>query len=217
MDKSWWDSFKEELIAIGLILMITTFGVFFITAKIVSPKKSTETQLLPTKTQAQVAMDEMAKVLGEQQIEPTRMLTPTMELEIEMASATPTSVLGPEVVEVFYGVGGLYDNEIYRLEINSPRLTWESAKQGSRKLIIDVTLYNKTASSGFSNNLTASIIKDGVIIAPKAALSVSQSAILYPKEKISFQARLSLIEGTDVREIFFEPSGSPATAHLLLP
>jgi hypothetical protein len=68
-----------------------------------------------------------------------------------------------------------------------------------------------------SNSLTASIVKDGVIIVPETAMSLSETAIIKPQEKISFQARLSLIESTDVREIYFKPAGQPATIHLLLP
>ena len=55
------------------------------------------------------------------------------------------------------------------------------------------------------NRIKASIVKDGNIIVPEAALSLSESRRIMVGEQLTFEARMSLIEGTDVREIFFKP------------
>jgi hypothetical protein len=108
--------------------------------------------------------------------------------------------------EVFYGVGGVYEFEDFELVINSPRIVFDVQESESRTFVIDAVLRNKSVEDGLLNRLSASIVKDGNVIVPGAALSVTESRRVYPGEQLTFEARISLIEGTDVKKIFFEPT-----------
>jgi hypothetical protein len=220
MTTKLWDSFRDELIATSMVFAIAIGGSFYFAHKLTqSHPDAADEPPEPTQTQAQAAMQEMVKVLGEQSGEdqPTPMPTPTPMPITESLPPLPSPTGDPYYTEVFYGVGGLYDYEGYRLEITSPRIVFDARNISSRKLIVDMVLYNKTVEPALTNKLTASIVKDGVVIVPEAAMSLSETAFIKPQEKITFQARISLIESTDVKELFFKPDQQPPAIHLLLP
>lgn len=211
-----WDSFRDELVATGFVLIAATVGSFWFVRTLFSREELIAgPPPTPTQTIAQKTMSEMVKVLGEKN-EPEiseSQIVPTVE--VLTPEATPTGNVTKS--EVLYGVGGLYENSAYRLEINSPRLVEETSGNGSRKLVVDLVLYNKAVSDGLPNQVSASIVKDGVIIVPDAAMSLSESVVVKPNEKISYQAKISLITGTDVKEFHYKPINLPPIVHQLLP
>ena len=75
----------------------------------------------------------------------------------------------------------------------------------SRTFKVDIVLANKVVEVGLKNRLSATIIKDGQVIAESAPFSLSESATAYPGEQISFTATMSLISGTDVARVKYLP------------
>jgi hypothetical protein len=220
MTTKLWDSFRDELIATSMVFIIAMAGSFYFAHKLTQPPVTTpDVPPEPTQTQAQAAMQEMVKVLGEQSEEtsPTPLPTPTPAETSEQMPPLPSPTGDPYYTEVFYGVGGLYDYDSYRLEITSPRIVFDARNISSRKMIVDMVLYNKTVEPAMSNKVTASIVKDGVVIVPETAMSLSETVFIKPQEKITFQARISLIESTDVKQLFFKPDQQPPSIHMLLP
>lgn len=214
MNNSLWESFREELVATSMVMVVTIGGSFYLLNILVSPKVMEE-KPEPTKSPAHQVVEGMVQVLG-QYDQPS--LKPTsMPVTIVPSPVANSPTPDPYQSEVFYGVGGLYEYDEYRMEINSPRLTFDARSSDKRKLLIDIVITNKTVTEGMNTILTASVVKDGVIIVPAAALSVSESKIIMPGQTYSFQARLSLIESTDVKEISYKPVSAPITIHTLLP
>jgi len=110
----------------------------------------------------------------------------------------------------------MYDYEEYKLQIDSPRISFNLKEPGKRKFLVDCTLTNNTVTGGLPNQIFASIIKDGNIIVPKTALSVKDNLVLKPGETKTFTGSLAIIEATDVKEIIFEPLGQmPKIIHPL--
>ena len=214
MNTSLWESFREELVATAMVMVVTVGGSFYLLNLLVSPNQLDE-KIEPTKSPAHQVVEGMVQVLGQYDsptIIPTIIPVTTIPTQLT-SSPTPD----PYISEVFYGVGGLYEYDSYRMEINSPRLTFDARNSNNRKLLVDIVITNKTVVEGMNTILTASVVKDGVIIVPAAALSVSESKIIMPGQAYNFQARLSLIESTDVKEITYKPATAPVTIHTLLP
>lgn len=213
----YWSSFREELVATSLILMVAVGGSFFILNRLVSPPTNTVKPLSQSQASQQIAdainhPPSENQVLGSQSEPNPEATTP---------SPLPTTVLQPTInpysTEVFYGTGGLYQYDGYKLGLNSPRIVFDARDTSSRKLVIDVVLTNNKVNSGIQNSLTGTIIKDGIVIVPQAAMSVSEAKVVMPGETLSFQAKLSLIEGTDVSIISFRPPGATPVEHILRP
>ena len=116
-------------------------------------------------------------------------------------SAAPIPQYNTTIIEQPYGLGGEYDNDWYLLTIINPRLVVGA----SRTFKVDVILANKVVEVGLKNRLSATIIKDGEVIAESAPFSLSESATAYPGEQITFTASMSLISGTDVARIKYLP------------
>jgi hypothetical protein len=213
----YWSSFREELIATSLILVVAVGGSFFILNRLISPPAST-----PTMTNDEAASQIAAAVKGHQEERvlgdevtsaPQVTILPT---QISTLSLSPT--VNPYMSEVFYGNGGMYEYDQYKFGINSPRIVFDARDVSSRKFVVDIALTNKTVTTGLVSGLSATIIKDGTVIVPNAALSVSETKVIMPGQTIDFQAKLSLIEGTDVSVISFRPgNGAPAVEHVLRP
>lgn len=207
MNQDFWHSYRDELIATSLVLGLSVFGTFFIASRLQQDDDLPET--FSDESGNEIEVDE-AEILGEKieeaieiatnpgnTPEPTALITP---------SATPTP--GPLDTEVFYGIGGSYSFDEYEVVFNSPKLVFNLKESESRTFLINVILRNKNIEAGIQNRLTVSIVKDGNVIVSEAALSVSESRNVLPGEQLTFEARISLIEGTDVREIFYSPKNS---------
>ena len=198
----YWSSFREELIATSLVLVVATGGSFFIINKMVN---GTADQPKNEDLTNQVLGIETAPTL------PATLTPPPPPSITVMPSGNPF------ISELTYGTGGLYETDQYKLGISNPRIVFDAREMASRKFVVDLTLSNKAIPGGLSNALSAAIVKDGVVIVPEAAVSVSEAKVLMPAETVAYQGRLSLIEGTDVSLIRFSPSGLPPIEHVLRP
>jgi hypothetical protein len=213
--KDYWSSFREELVATSLVLVVAAGGSFFIINKMVNGQTITppsDEAVRRAEMENQIAQA-TNQVLGIETA-PTISVTPGL-------SPQPTLMLSPTSnpfnSELTYGTGGLYETEQYKLGISTPRIMFDARDMTSRKFVVDMTLTNKTVTNGLSNAITASIVKDGVVIVPNAAMSVSDAKVIMPSESVTYQGRLSLIEGTDVSLIRFSPSGLSPVEHVLRP
>ena len=64
--------------------------------------------------------------------------------------------------------------------------------------------------------LAVSIVKDGVVIVPKAVMHIPNRQVVATNQQVTFQAEITLVEATDVRELRYEPGGDiPPTSHFL--
>jgi hypothetical protein len=215
---NYWSDYREELIATSLVLVVAVGGSFFILHRLVSPTPPQTPALSQPQASQEIAdvinQNRQAQVLGNQTTGETPVVTGTPSL----APTVPAQPTGdPYLTEVFYGTGGLYQYDGYKLGLNSPRMVIDARDTSSRKLVIDMVLTNNSVASGLQNNLTGTIIKDGIVIVPQAAMSVTESKVVMPGETFNFQAKLSLIEGTDVSIISFRPPGAQPVEHILRP
>jgi hypothetical protein len=204
MNPGLWQQFRDEIIATSLVLGLSVVGSFLLVHRLADENKSSETKktVSEAEEQSQVlgeainqAIEEATTTTGDEASEPTRNPSPTV---------TPS----PEDTEVFYGLGGTHSFADYELVIKIPRITFNIRASESRTFLVDMILRNKSIEAGLTNRITAAIVKDGMVIVPQAAMSVTESKIVRPGEQLTFQARLSLIEGTDVKSIQFEPKES---------
>ncbi|OGV95852.1 hypothetical protein A2W24_02240 [Microgenomates group bacterium RBG_16_45_19] len=201
--------FREELLFSGVVLLLVVVVSFFALSRLLAgsliPTPPTEEAVAILAQLTQSALPGV--VLGEQASE-TDLAKPSPE--------QPEPTVNPDETAVNYGKGGMYDYDGYRLDLSYPRLSINLAEPTARKFMVDATLTNKAVSSGLPTLLAVSIMKDGDIIVPKAALSVNNSQVLKPGEQAAFNASISLIEGTDVKEILFTPLGDlPQIIHPL--
>jgi hypothetical protein len=213
----YWSSFKEELIATSLVLVVAVGGSFFVLNQIIKPPapKPSLTNQAADEIVSAIENNQNGTVLGNEigSVMPVPTFLPSTAPTV---ITTPTS--SPYASEVFYGVGGLYETEQYKFGINSPRLAFDAREPASRKFIVDLVLTNKNVPPGLQNAMTATIVKDGVVIVPKAAMSVTEAKVVMPGETLEYQARLSLIEGTDISVISFDPNnGIAPITHVLRP
>lgn len=195
----WW-SFKEEILATAVVLMVAVSGSFFVVSRLFSPMPQNETEA-------------PGQVLGQAQETPI-LPTPTITIQ-PTTQLVPTS--NPYDSEVFYGTGGMYEYEEYSLALSSPRISFDARNPQARRFMVDVTLTNKTVAQGLQPTLSATIVKDGVVIVPQTPLSIKEFALVLPGEKKSFEARLSLIEGTDVSILRYSPPSLTPIEHILQP
>jgi hypothetical protein len=161
--------------------------------------------------------DSAGAVLGQEVTLPELAITPTPNPSLTpVPSAPPTQ--NPFRSEVYYGTGGLYESEEYKLSLASPRLSFDARDMQSRMFEVDVTLINNKVVEGLPTQLSATIVKDGVVIVPNAAMSVSSNTIVPAGQQQAFTARLSLIEGTDVSLVHYLPAGKVSPVdHILRP
>ena len=209
-----WSNFRDELVATSLVLAMAVGGSFFIAYRLLSanPNKDSSqvTDLDSQRNQDETGRAENPKdkiVLGDSSNNNKNddvIESKNDESKINL----PTPTMGPYIVEVPYGLDGKYTFDDYVLEITEPKIQYDQTDSGPRKLIVEMVLRNISITKGLSNKIEASIVKDGNVIVPKAAMSVSESKLILPKEQITFEARLSLIDGTDVKEIFFSSENS---------
>lgn len=210
---NYWSSFREELVATSLVLVVAVGGSFFVLDRLT---KSNDKPI------AKKEPETVEEILGEVMGDTDEVAMESEKAQVTLAVPSPTPDLkpteNPYMSEVFYGTGGLYQNEKFTLGINSPRLIFDARDTGARKLVVNVALTNKAVATGIQTNLSATIIKDGVVIVPKAAMSVSETKIVLPGESFDYEARISLIEGTDVSLLTFKAGENEVPIeHILRP
>ncbi len=202
-----WQQYRDELTTMGLVFMVSAVGLFFVTSRFLEDASDKSAEVLsPTPSPL--------PVLGISEV-PTAPPSPTVKLGI----ITPTIKLdeispSPTPVQVPYGQEGAYAYESYQIEFMNPRLVFGNGAN-NRRFTVDVVIKNISFAAGLSNALTAEIVKDGNVIVPEAPLSVSESKLILPGQKLSFTARLSLIDGTDVVSLRYSPDQLPETKHEL--
>lgn len=225
MNKPYNSHFKEEMIATAVIVGVLFSGFFLVGSRSVL-KSTTEPNPSPTTTnvlgsttyseqELQKILEELTqmppstpspvtKILPPPSANPIQSIGDNQQLSITPASNSaklPIPLYPNTVIEQPYGNGGEYDNADYRLSIVNPRLVVSA----SRVFKVDVVLANKRIITGLKNRLSATIIKEGEVIAESAPFSLSESATAYPGEQISFTASMSLIAGTDVARLKYLP------------
>lgn len=207
-------NFREELLASGLVLLLLAVSSFYAVSRMFSQRESTKVtdtaSDLAAVLKALTPEPEKAAVLGDA-VEIKSQTEAGVSQELAL-SPTPD----PLDTEVLFGKGGTYDYPEYKLQIDSPRLSYNLKSPQKRKFMADITLTNKIITGGLPLQIEASIIKDGAVIVSKTAMSVSQGKVLQSGESQKTEARISLIEGTDVKEILFQPLGGlPQIIHPL--
>lgn len=220
--------FREELITTAVVAGILFSGSFILGSHSLSknaPTSPSSSQVLGAETyseeEVQKLLDELTKTpvatpKPQRGISPITQTAPLpTQTPLASGSASRSATTAPTysntVIEQPYGNGGEYDNLDYRLTIVNPRLIVSA----SRTFKVDVILANKRIASGLKNRLSATIIKEGEVIAESAPFSLSESATAYPGEQVSFTATMSLISGTDVARLKYLPlvSGVADTLH----
>ena len=192
-----WKTFRDELLITCFVLIFTISATFYITGQALNPREAEpEEDILP----------EIEEVLGTNDIplvEPSPTLRPT---------TPPPSPTGGDStkVSVPYGIDAAYPYTDYEVVITNPQLQFDSTKPNARQFVVTLIIKNKSITQGIENNVSARIIKDGNVIVPKASMSVSESQIVLPGEQLTFEAKISLIESTDVAALEIEPPGASA-------
>ena len=204
--QAMWQQYRDELVTMGLVFVISAVGIFFMTSRFLAPEPSVSST-------AQAPLPTQQSVLGEQST--TTPPTPTYKLGIITPTAgVASSAATPTPAQVPYGAGRSYAYENYQIEFLDPRLIFENGAE-RRRFVIDVVIKNISVVSGIKNSLAAAIVKDGNVIVPEAPLSLSESKLILPSQQLSFTARLSLIEGTDVVTLTFAPDDLEPVTHEL--
>jgi len=211
---NYWSSFREELVATSLVLVVAVGGSFFVLDRLTRHDES--------KPLSKKEPETVEEILGEVMGESDELVESEIKPKVTVSVPSPTPEMkpteNPYMSEVFYGTGGLYQNDKYTLGINSPRLIFDARDTGARKLVVNISLTNKSITAGIQTNLSATIIKDGTVIVPKAAMSVSETKMVLPGESFDYEARISLIEGTDVSLLTFKAGDNEVQIeHILRP
>lgn len=208
--------FSDELVATGLLLAVMVTGSFFYLSRLTSrhakqelaagSNQGNQEQVLGSVNEAD-SSDE--NVLNEAVV-PTASPTPTASASAKPSSAPPG--LATPVLEIPYGAGQLYENDKYFIEFVEPKLVSSS----SRVFKVKVVIGNISVSEGITNRLHATVIKDGLVLIDEAAMSISEVKQIFPGQKLTFSASLSLVEETDVTKLIFNPGdGLPVVTHTL--
>ena len=205
------NNYKEEMIATAMVLIVAVTGSFFVLDKMVNGDDREGIDEVPQVIVSPAETLQDSTVLGESDEGNKKSAIPSIT-----PGASPTA--NPFESEISYGVGGTYEFDEYKMEILNPRIQFDSRKVESRKFLIEVKLRNIMSEGGMPNQIKAEIVKDGSVIVPSAAMSVSEVMLLKPGEVGEFTAKLSLIDGTDVRKIMFKVDEStPELVHEFIP
>lgn len=213
--------FRDELVASAMALSLLVVGSFVLTEVFFGKDGShspTQTENNPQTLGVTTTLPEQINLLPT----PTPILTLGALPIVASAAASPsattkTATEGAVVAPVVpFGDDGAYDYSAYKIAFANPRIVFDATRNTARKLVVEVTLTNKTVMEGLETRLSASIVKDGVIIVPKAVMRVPKRQTVGPNQQAVFQAELTLVEATDVRELLYEPGGDlPPTSHFL--
>ncbi|SRR3989344_1290367 len=205
--KSYWLGYRDEMIATGVVFCVAATGSFLVLAN---------SGLLPKMgTSGEVSSQE--QVLGESDSgggnEQAGVGTPTPS-----ASSAPTASPAPKATPpttvvatpsatpttVFVSGGKVFEEEKFRLTLNSLRMDINAQAQ-TRAFRLDAVLANKTVTEGLHNRLAVAIVRNGQVIIENAPLSLSEFKTVMPGQQLTFTASVSLIEGTDVKTVFYKP------------
>jgi hypothetical protein len=211
MSNFYHNHYKEELIATAVLMAVVVTGSFVVAYRVMQKPQIpvTDQQVLGT-TKEEAELERMLReALATPTPKPASAVTPITSPALTAINppslGTPSAANIPTynntVIEQPYGNGGEYDNADYRLTIANPRLVVSA----SRIFKVDVILANKRIQAGLTNRLSATIIKEGAVIAESVPFSLTQSATAFPGEQISFTASMSLIAGTDVARLKYLP------------
>jgi hypothetical protein len=214
--------FSDELVATGLLLAVMVTGSFYYLSRISGVSGEVEEEMAPAQEQVLGSVvEENGLEEAGQGGEPSSMAvaTPTVTPSpTASVAATPVPTQPPglatPVIEIAYGTGGRYENDSYFVEFNNPKLTSSS----SRVFRTEVVIGNKTVQEGLSNRLHATVIKDGQVLIDQAAMSISEVKQIFPGQKLTFTASLSLVVETDITKLIYNPrEGLPSVTHVLQP
>lgn len=196
----FWNSFRDELIITAVVLSLTAGTTFFYVYQTSKPQGGVKVNQEKLKTLGAMTEDSQTET---DETQATDSSGPTPE-----PSPTPTPTPNPLIAEVNYGEGKEYSNAQYIWTIEQPKLSFNSETNTGRKLNVEMVVANKGFAAGISNRVYATVVKDGVVIVPQAAMSVSESKIIFPGQQLTFLATISLIEGTDVSQLIYKPGGT---------
>jgi hypothetical protein len=198
-----WGGYKDELVATAMTLSLVVMGSFIFTERLIVRDNQPIAIASPQTEQAQT--------LGVSDVSPTPI--PSSNTLTKSSNASEGAVVFSEVP---YGQNGDYDFAEYSISFRNPRIVFDAQTNSRRKLLVNVWIKNKIVIEGIDSKLSVSIIKDGTVIVPNAAMHIPSSRLLGVNEEGTFEAGISLIEGTDVRELKFTPSENlPKTSHFL--
>lgn len=200
---SFWDSFRDEMLATGLVLILTAAGSFFLVDFLTSDRTNPPDNATP---QTLGANDTSKDPLDSDKTVTLPSVTP-LPTQLPTPTPTPVPTPNPYLTEVPYGFEGSYGYDEYHLKIQNPRIEFNSQTNSGRKFKVDLILRNVNVGEGMVNRITATVIKDGKVIVNEASLSNSETKTVMPGEQLTFTASLALIEGTDVGSVSFKPGG----------
>jgi hypothetical protein len=104
------------------------------------------------------------------------------------------------------GTNQTFDKEQVKVSFVNPRVNTNI--EGSLRIFsVDVVIANKKyeGSDGLPNRVLANVIKDGKLIASEVLMENSENQKIHKGEQLTFTAKLHLFEGTDVKEIVYNP------------
>lgn len=198
-----WGGFRDELVATAMTLSLVVVGSFILTERIVGRSSKAESSPEPQAAAVQT--------LGVSDVAPTPL--PTLTALTAPSNASEGAIVFSEVP---YGQEADYDYAEYSFKVRNPRLVYDAKTNTKRKFMADLMIKNKVVVEGLPTKITVSIVKDGVVIVPNAAMHVVGINPVGVNQENTYQASISLIEGTDVRELKYTPSETlPKTSHFL--
>jgi hypothetical protein len=199
-----WGGFRDELVATAMTLSLVVLGSFILTERLVNRGSIAEASAVPTP-------EAITQTLGVSDVAPTPL--PTLTALTAPSFASEGAVVFSEVP---YGRDEDFDYADYAIRFRNPRIMYDSKTNTKRKFIVDVMLKNKLVADGIPVKMYASIVKNGVVIVPNAALYIPGTGTVAVGLEGTYQASISLIDGTDVREIKYAASETlPKTSHFL--
>ncbi len=224
--------FRDELVATAMTLSLLIVGSFVLTDRVFfASKNPAEEKVIadavvnPQTLGATDVQPEVINAMPTPSPLPDPLMTVTASSAGEIASssalvASASAVTEGSMVisEVPFGEDGTYDFAAYTITFSNPHIVFDATDKIKRKLIVDVSLYNKSVLEGLDARVSASIVKDGIVIVPKAAMHVTNRQMVGVNQTLLFQAEINLVEATDVRELRYEPGGDlPSASHFLYP
>lgn len=215
--KKFVNSFQEEMVTTGLVMIVTVAGSFYFLSRMISPSGKTGLVLdeaVLGRIDEKINEDqEKQKVAGARATQVTATTRPSVAPTFK-PSPNPTTV--PNLVEIPYRPAQEFENDDYLISFSRPRLI---LGDDTRSFKVDVVMANKAVGGeGLGNRVYATVLKDGEIIVQEAVMSNTKTVSLKQGETISFTAKISLIEETEVSQIIFAPGdGLPQVTYQVYP
>jgi hypothetical protein len=221
MNDIFWDSYREELITTAIVLVLAVLVSLFAARTWYSnlqDERAAESTYKEKLRQEEIA-DQLnaafGEVMGQTQEEPDTTAA-VQGITPKPTAAQPTSQPIGDAVEVPFGYGGKYTYDEYILELDRPRLRIGSDQ--SRTFIVEMKLTNNIVNEGLPIKVSGVIVQDGSVIVQDTALSTSVSGVVMPGDSMQFQARMALLEGTDLAQVWYKPQNVVDTVeHVLKP